>query len=94
MPFRIFSSDAKILLADNCEVNLSMSVPSHDHHLHADLAHSGLAHSGHTHAGNAYTGNANLPVKPTDPLIYASTKPFCKTRSRDAVKKQTNKQYI
>jgi len=50
------------LLAENCEVSLMKSVPSHDyHHLHA-----GLAHSGHTHAGNAYSGNANLPVKPAD----------------------------
>ena len=38
-----------------------ISVPSHDHHLHA-----GLAQSSHTHARNAYAGNANLPVKPAD----------------------------
>lgn len=48
-------------MAHNCEVILMLSVPSHDHHLHA-----ALAHSGHTHAGNAYTGNANLHVKPAD----------------------------
>jgi len=50
-----------VTLANNCEVSLTMSVPSHDSNLHADLAHSS-----HTLSGNAYTGNANLPVKPAD----------------------------